>query len=31
MEKFIRESGFPIFGGKFFDASLKLVFFAVIL
>ena len=26
MEKFLWESGFPIFGGKFYVASLKLVF-----
>ena len=26
MEKFLRESGFPIFGGKFYAASLNLVF-----
>ena len=26
MEKFLRESGFPIFGGKFYVASLNLDF-----
>ena len=26
MEKFLRESGFPIFGGKFYVARWKLVF-----
>ena len=26
MEKILRESGFPIFGGKFVNASFKLVF-----